>query len=344
MSSTGWPSMRPPWPPEIGARMTTTTTRTKRITLTGGAGFIGTHLAERLCDHCEVVLFDNFRRDSLSAVPHLADHPNVTVINGDVLDPASVLDALEGSDTVIHMAAIAGVSSYYNEPLRTLNVNILGTVNVLDQAVRAGVSTFVHFSTSEVFGSDALWVDEASPYQIGPVTDRRWTYASSKLAGEQFTLRYGEEYGMSCSIVRPFNVYGPRQTGEGAISNFCRAAADGGAITVYGDGSPLRAWCFVSDMVDAVEAVLATPAAAGQAFNIGNPSEVETTLGLARRVAHLGNGVRIESAAMDRAEVRARIPNIDRARDVLAFEPKVSLDEGLRETLLWFAQGVPACA
>lgn len=315
------------------------TTKLNRITLTGGAGFIGTHLAERLCDQAEIVLFDNFRRDSLSALPKLSNHPNVKVTSGDVLEPASVRAALEGSDTVVHMAAIAGVSSYYNEPLRTLKVNILGTVNVLEQAVQAGVKNFVHFSTSEVFGSNALWVDESCPYQIGPVTDRRWTYATSKLAGEQFTLRFGEQYGMKCSIVRPFNIYGPRQTGEGAISNFCRAIVEGKTLKVYGDGSPLRAWCFVSDMVDAVMAVLATPEAAGQAFNIGNPREVETTLGLARRVAQLGNGVRIEMEAIDRAEVRARIPNIDRARQVLKFEPKVSLEQGLRETLAWFQKG-----
>ena len=132
------------------------TIETKRIVLTGGAGFIGTHLAERFCKSTEVVLFDNFRRDSLSSLPELANNSNVTVISADILEQNSVRDAFEGADTVIHMAAIAGVSSYYNEPLRTLEVNILGTQNVLKQAAAAGVKKFVHFSTSEVFGSDAL--------------------------------------------------------------------------------------------------------------------------------------------------------------------------------------------
>ena len=293
----------------------------KRITITGGAGFIGTHLAERLCNEAEVVLFDNFRRDSLSALPQLANHPDVKVVCGDVLEPASVRAAFEGSDTVVHMAAIAGVSSYYNEPLQTLKVNILGTANVLEQTVKVGVKNFVQFSTSEVFGPNALWVDEGSSYQIGPVTERRWTYASSKMAGEQFTLRYGEQHGMKCSIVRPFNIYGPRQTGEGAVSNFCRAIVE---------RKPL------SDLVDAVMSILVTPEAAGQAFNIGNPREVETTLGLARRIAQLQHGAKIETQAIDRAEVRVRIPNIERARQILKFEPKVSLYQGLRETLAWF--------
>lgn len=308
------------------------------ILITGGAGFIGTHLAERLGGQADIVLFDNFRRDSLSAVPALRNHPHVTVKSGDVLDAAAVAEAMRGADTVIHLAAIAGVSSYYEESLRTLQVNILGTVNILEAAAKNGVQKFIHFSTSEVFGPDALWVEETSPHGIGPVSDRRWVYATSKLAGEHFTLRYGEKYQFASTVVRPFNVYGPRQTGEGAISNFCRAAVCGKPLTVYGDGSALRAWCYVSDLVDAVEAILRTPASAGEVFNIGNPREVETTLGLARRVVRLMPGAVVESKLVSRAEVRARIPSIEKARQRLGFEPKIDLDEGLKHTLEWFRQ------
>jgi len=307
-----------------------------RVLITGGAGFIGTHLAERLCGQLEVVLFDNFHRDSLAFAPHLRAQPGVTITSGDVLDRAAISEAITGADTVVHLAAIAGVSSYYAMPLRTLQVNVLGTVNVLEEAVAHGVKRFIDCSTSEVYGPDALWVDEESPHGIGPVSDNRWVYASSKLAGEQFTLRYSQEHGMCGTVIRPFNVYGPRQTGEGAISNFCRAVASGEPMTVYGEGTAIRAWCYVSDLIEAMVAALNTPEAAGQVFNVGNPTEAESTLGLARRIARLEPQAEIRFEAVARSDVRARIPRIDKARAMLAYEPKVDLDEGLRRTLDWF--------
>ncbi len=308
------------------------------ILITGGAGFIGTHLAERLCDRAGVVLFDNFRRDSLATVPGLRARSGVRVVSGDVLDGASVAAAMEGVSTVLHLAAIAGVSSYYADPVKTLRVNVLGTVNVLEQCVRSGVRSFVDFSTSEVFGSMALFVDETSPAGIGPSSDRRWSYATSKLASEQFALRYGEQHGFDTAIVRPFNIYGPRQTGEGAISNFCSAATRGEPLKVAGEGTSLRAWCYISDIVDAVVAMLDMDDLAGQSFNIGNPAEVETTIGLARRVARLAPGATIEFQEASGTDVRARVPNIDRARRLLGFEPKVGLDEGIQRTLEWFKE------
>jgi UDP-glucose 4-epimerase len=307
-----------------------------KIVITGGAGFIGTHLAERLQDRGQLVLFDNLRRNSLSAVPALQQAPNVQFIQGNVLDRQQLDRSFAGASTVLHLAAIAGVSSYYNQPLDTLRVNLLGTVNVLEAAAAAGVKRLVYLSTSEVFGPDAMWVSEESPHHIGNVSDKRWVYATSKLAGEQFVMRSGEAHGISCTILRPFNVYGPRQTGEGAISNFCAAALAGQPLSVYGDGSAIRAWCYVSDFVDAVIATLGRPEAIGQDFNIGNPREVETTLGLARWVARLVPGTTIQMKEVKRAEVRGRVPVIDKARRLLQFEPKVDLAEGLRRTLDWY--------
>ena len=186
-------------------------TKFGKVFITGGARFIGTHLAERLLTRTEIVLFDNFRRNSLSFAPTLQSAPNVHLVTGDVLDAASIRSAIAGSDVVLHLAAIAGVSSYYTEPLQTLHVNILGTINVLQEAVRAGVKMVVDFSTSEVFGPDALWVDEQSPHGIGPVSDLRWTYAVSKIAGEHLTLRTTAKHGIKGVVLRPFNVYGPRR-------------------------------------------------------------------------------------------------------------------------------------
>ena len=307
----------------------------KRIVLTGGAGFIGTHLAEHLGDRNQLILLDNLRRDSLRHIPALRELPNVRFEQVDILDPKELGRAMDGADVVLHLAAIAGVSSYYQQPLDTLRVNLLGTINVLDAAVAVGVKKFIYFSTSEVFGPDAMWVGEESPHHVGGASDRRWVYATSKLAGEQFVMRYDETYDLGCTIVRPFNVYGPRQTGEGAIANFCAAAVKGEPLIVYGDGTPLRTWCYISDFVAAVAAILGRPDARGETFNLGNPVEVTTTFGLARQVARLVPGTEIRFRDLSRTEVRSRVPLIDKARRLLGWEPKVGLEEGLTRTLDW---------
>lgn len=312
----------------------------RKVVITGGAGFIGSHLAERLIANTDdqIILVDNFRRDSLKYAPALHNHPKVQTVTADVQDPIAVAGAVKGADVVVHLAAIAGVSSYQSESLQTLQTNILGTVNMLEQSTQAKVKNFIHFSTSEVFGPDALWVDEMTPHGIGPVSEKRWVYATSKLAGEHFTLRYAEKYGFDCAVIRPFNVYGPRQVGEGAISNFCRAVVAGKPMQIYGDGSPIRAWCFVDDLVDAVITVMKNPPRDERVFNIGNPREVETTLGLARRIVSVDPAAQYVHKESVQQEVRARVPNIERARRLLAFEPQVDLTEGLKRTLDWFKE------
>lgn len=323
-------------------------TARRRILLTGGAGFLGTHLAERLGQEHDLVLLDNLRRDSLSLAPSLHDHPSVRFVKGDVRDEAAVTAALEGVSVVVHLAAIAGVSDYYREPMRVLETNLLGTANVVACAAKARVERLVYFSTSEVYGAQAREVHEESPCAVGPPSDRRWVYATTKLAGEHFVLRSSEENGFAGVVIRPFNVYGPRQTGEGAISNFCAAAVRGEPLRVHGDGSAVRAWCYVDDLVDGVLAALGRPEASGQIFNVGNPTAVETTLGLAQRVARLVPGARIEHESVARSDVLARTPVIDKARRLLGYEPRVDLDAGLRRTLDWFRaerkrEGAPRC-
>jgi len=312
-----------------------TTVEQRKILITGGAGFIGTHIAERLCDNNSVILFDNFRRDSLSHTK-LSSHPNVRVLQGDILDPESLKAAVREADAVLHLAAVAGVSSYYAEPSKTLRVNMLGTANLLTAIASTAVRTLVYFSTSEVLGPSSLYVNEDAMHCLGPVSERRWVYATSKLAGEHLVLRHGEENGLHCTVLRPFNIYGPRQTGEGAISNFCSAVVQGQPLTVYGDGRAIRAWCYVTDMVEAVVKVLTTPSSAGQVFHIGNPYNIETTMGLARRIAQLAPGVVIQQGRVEHVDVLARAPDIKKAQQILGYEPQVSLDEGLRLTLGWF--------
>jgi UDP-glucose 4-epimerase len=314
-------------------------TQKGKILLTGGAGFIGTHLAERLCDRYKVVLFDNLRRDSLSGLAGLKEHPNVEFIEGDVLDIQGVKKAMDSCTIVVHLAAIAGVSSYYKEPARTLRVNLIGTFNVLECSRELKVDKVIDFSTSEVYGADAFNVSEESDHRIGPVSEYRWTYAVSKLASEQFTLRYGDTYGFRAFTVRPFNIYGPRQTGEGAISNFCRAAVNGEPIVIYGDGTPIRAWCYVSDLVDAVERMIEKDGLETGAFNIGNPQEAYSTADLVKLFCQaVGQDIQIVFKEVERTEIRVRVPNIDKAKRLLDFAPKVGLEEGIRMTYQWFTE------
>lgn len=305
-----------------------------RYVITGGAGFIGSHLAERLADSAQLVLFDNLRRNSLAAT-ELAAHPNVELVEGDIRDRDALFDIVRGADAVFHLAAIAGVSSYYAEPETTLKVNIDGTAGIVDAVVAAGVGRLVYLSTSEVHGPNAHDVDEESPCAIGPSSERRWVYATSKLAGEHLVLRGGEAHRFAATVLRPFNVYGPRQTGEGAIRNFSLAALEAEPLVVYGDGSAVRAWCYVDDFVDAALLSLDAEAAAGQVFNIGNPTACADTNELAAMVSALVPGAEVKSGNVSRAEVAYRTPRITKARNLLGFEPEVSLSEGLERTIAW---------
>ncbi|MEW6103498.1 MAG: NAD-dependent epimerase/dehydratase family protein [bacterium] len=306
----------------------------KNILITGGAGFIGSHLVERLYKRHKIVIFDNLRRDSLKYIPELKDHPNVKFIEGDVLDKEGLFLAMKDCDYVVHLAAIAGVSSYYKNPTKTLKVNILGTTNLLECCKELRIKKVIDFSTSEVYGRDAYNVSEDSNHCIGPINDYRWTYAVSKLASEQLTLSYGKKYGFKGFSVRPFNIYGPRQTGEGAISNFFRAVVQKEPIVIYGDGSPIRAWCYISDCIDAIERLVEDETIEEPStFNIGNPKETCTILWLARLISYVvGYDIPIIFREVERSEILIRIPNIDRAVRVLGYNPKVNLMEGLRLT------------
>jgi UDP-glucose 4-epimerase len=309
-----------------------------RLLLTGGAGFIGSHLAERLVAAGNtVVIYDNLHRDSLQYTPGLCEHPALHMVAGDVLDAVSLQRAAAGCDIVVHLAAIAGVSSYHTLPTQTLKVNILGTINALEAAKAAGVRRFVDVSTSECYGPSCFAAREEHNHVLGPVCDRRWTYALSKLVSEYFTLYLGQEYDMACVTVRPFNVYGPRQTGEGAVANFCRAIVQGESLKVTGDGTAVRAWCYVEDFVDGMMAILQKPHLSGETFNLGNPQCIRSTRGLAEDLVRLTGGQsRIEHTPMPYTEIQVRTPSIDKARDLLGFEPQTTLEEGLRRTLDWF--------
>ena len=314
--------------------------------ITGGAGFIGTTLARELVERNTVVAFDNLHRDALSETG-LADHENFSLIQGDVLDVDAVREAAAGATHVVHCAAIAGVDTVLESPVRTMRVNVIGTYNVLEAALasRESIERFVDFSTSEVFGTHAFRVQEGEVSTIGSVGEARWTYAVSKLAGEHMAHAYHDELGLPTVTVHPFNVYGPGQIGGGAIRAFIETALRGNDLTIHGDGSQIRAWCYVTDMVSGVLACLERPEAVGQTFNIGNPRSAVTIYDLAQRIKRLMRyDGEIVFQPLHYADVELRIPNVEKARELLAWEPQVELDDGLEKTIAWYRERLPVSA
>jgi UDP-glucose 4-epimerase len=312
----------------------------KRFFVTGGAGFIATTLGRRLVDRNEIVAVDNLHRDALSGTA-LADHPNFTLHQADVLDADAMHELAAGATHVVHCAAIAGVDTVLESPVRTMRVNLIGTYNVLEAAVSTldTVERFLDFSTSEVFGTHAFRVQEGQVSTIGSVGEARWTYAVSKLAGEHMAHAYHDELKLPAVTVHPFNVYGPGQIGGGAIRAFIEGALAGRDLTIHGDGSQIRAWCYVDDMVEGCLACLEHPDAVGQTFNIGNPRSTVTIYDLAQRVRRLtGADVDITFQPLHYADVELRIPNVEKAREVLGFEAQVDLDEGLEKTIAWYRE------
>jgi nucleoside-diphosphate-sugar epimerase len=309
----------------------------KRILLTGGAGFIGTTLAGRLADRNDIVILDNFHRNSLRHT-RLSDHPNVKVIRGDVTDPEAAHAAAEGCDIIVHLAAIAGVDTVLRMPVDTMKVAILGTYNMLEAArQQPRLERFVDFSTSEVFGAYAYNVREADLTSLGAVGEARWTYAVSKLATEHLAHNYHKQFRIPAVSVRPFNIYGPGQIGEGAIHRFIVQALRGEDITIHNDGSQIRAWCYVDDMAAGLLACLERDEAVGQAFNIGNPRSVVTIYNLAMQIVRLsGSRSKISFVPWNQTDVELRIPNIEKARRLLGYEPHVDLEDGLQRTIEWY--------
>ncbi|MCR4336557.1 MAG: NAD-dependent epimerase/dehydratase family protein [Candidatus Omnitrophica bacterium] len=310
--------------------------KNKTIFITGGAGFIANCVIGRMVENNKIIVYDNFRRDTLSSSPY-AKHPNITIIKGDVLDNEKLLKSMKGIDIVVHAAAIAGIDTVIKSPTETMRVNMIGTANVLEAAKQNGVKDrVVDFSTSEVFGSHAFKPTESSDTVAGSAGEARWTYAVSKLAGEHLATAYHREFGLPTVSVRPFNVYGPGQTGEGAILVFIRRALKNEDIHIHGDGSQIRAWCYVNDFVDCLMECMENPRAIGESFNIGNARAVSTTYGLAQTVCRvLSSQSKILFKPALSAEIELRVPSVEKADQFLGFRAKVDLDEGILETAKW---------
>lgn len=310
--------------------------KNKVIFITGGAGFIANTLIKQYIEFNKIVVYDNFHRDTLSNSGYL-DHPNIKVIKGDVLDFDLLCESMKGADIVIHAAAIAGIDTVILQPTKTMRVNILGTANVLEAARLHGIKDrVIDFSTSEVFGSHAFKSTEDSETVSGSAGEARWTYAVSKLAAEHLTKAYHTEFNLPSVSVRPFNVYGPGQTGEGAMLIFIKRALKNEDIYIYGDGNQIRAWCYVDDFVDCLVKTIEMPEAIGESFNIGNSRAVLTTYGLAQTVCRvLGSSSKIKYKPALSAEIELRIPSVEKAQRILNFKAQISVEEGILKTAEW---------
>jgi nucleoside-diphosphate-sugar epimerase len=311
--------------------------RNATLLLTGGAGFIGTALTRRLVEHNRVRILDVLRRNALGAAG-LDSHPHVELIRGDVRDAALVREAMTGVDHVVHMASIAGVDTVLKNPVETMEISLEGTLNALRAARHVpGLKRFIDFSTSEVFGTYAFRVREADVTSLGAVGEARWTYAVSKLATEHLAHNYHKQLGVPTCAIRPFNIFGPGQVGEGAIHAFVVRALRDEPIYIHNEGDQIRSWCYIDDIVDAILLALARDEAVGESFNIGNPRSTITIYQLARLVVRLcGSSSPIEHVPWDFPDVELRIPDVKKAERLLGFRAQVDLEDGLTRTIDWY--------
>ena len=313
----------------------------KNIFITGGAGFISNRLIRELVNDNQIIIYDNFYRDTLTK-SKLASNPNIRIIKGSVLDAELLTKSMKGADIVVHAAAIAGIDTVIKSPTTTMKVNMIGTANALEAAVINNIQDrFITFSTSEVFGSHAFKSTEKCNTVVGSAGEARWTYAVSKLAAEHLSYAYYKEFNLPTVSVRPFNVYGEGQTGEGAMQIFINKALRNDDINIYGDGNQIRSWCYIDDFIDGLLKCIENPLAIGESFNIGNAKSVLTTYGLAQTVCRVLNS---NSAIVHKpplsADIELRIPSVEKAYQILGFHAKVLIDEGIVKTAEWIKESM----
>lgn len=306
--------------------------------ITGGAGFIGSHLAEMLMARGEeVYVIDDLSTGTLKNVEHFQDRPAFHLVVDSILHEAVMNELLSKCDAVYHMAAAVGVKLIMNRPVETLETNVKGTETVLRLANRYKRKVMIA-STSEVYGKlmngeNARPLSEDADSLMGTSTKRRWAYACSKALDEFLALAYYEEKKLPIIIVRLFNTVGPRQTGQYGmvIPNFVQKALIGKPITVYGDGSQSRSFTHVADVVDALDRLMGTPNAVGQILNVGNSEEV-TIRDLALLVREMANSSsEIEYIPYERAygpgfeDMQRRCPDISKIRTLIGYHPQIDL-------------------
>jgi nucleoside-diphosphate-sugar epimerase len=312
--------------------------------ITGGAGFIGSHLADSLlAAGDEVYVLDDLSTGSLENVEHLRGNPRFHLIVDSVLHPAVVGELVYKADAVYHLAAAVGVKTIVEQPVRTLRVNLEGTETVLDACKRFGKPVLVA-STSEVYGDHRSEVPlrETARRMYGATTQKRWAYADSKAMDEFLALAYHEEYGLDAVIVRLFNTVGPRQTGMYGmvIPRFVDRALAGDAIEIYGDGHQTRCFCHVQDTIRALRDLMTDiNRTSGQIFNVGANNQTSIT-GLAERIKGMtGSRSPLVHVPFDEVygqgieDMLHRVPCIDKVRDTIGWQPTRKLDDILADVV-----------
>ena len=322
-----------------------------KILITGGAGFIGSHLADRLLENGEeVYVIDDLSSGSLKNVEHLQDNPQFHLIVDTVLHEAVMNELVFKCGHIYHMAAVVGVKQIMNRPVETLETNVKGTEMVLRLANRHKKKVLIA-STSEVYGKvmdgdNCCQLTEDTDRLMGSTSKRRWAYACSKALDEFLALAYYEEKKLPVVIVRLFNTVGPRQTGQYGmvIPNFVQKALIGKPIVVHGDGSQSRTFIHISDAVDALMGLMAEPSALGQVVNVGSTEEV-TIKELALLVKEMtGSESDIEYISYDKAygpgfeDMKRRWPDITRIEELIGFQPKVDLRGIIRSVIDYYTE------
>lgn len=316
----------------------------RKFLITGGAGFIGSHLSELLLQQGHhVVAIDNLSTGQLENIQPLCQHPEFQFVR-ETITNSQVLDRLTSeADIIIHLAAVVGVKLIVEDPVNTIATNIMGTEAVLTTANRYGCKVLLA-STSEVYGKGfKVPFNEEDDTVMGPTSHSRWAYATSKAIDEFLGLAYYRQFGLPVVVMRYFNTVGPRQTGRYGmvLPRFVRQALTGEPITIYGDGEQSRCFSDVADIVDATVKLAEHPQAVGQVFNIGSTEEV-TIRELAERViTATGSTSKIvyvpyeEAYAPGFEDMRRRVPDLDKIRQLIGYAPRFTLEDTLRRVILF---------
>jgi UDP-glucose 4-epimerase len=322
-----------------------------RYLITGGAGFIGSHLADRLLARGDSVLaLDDLSTGSPRNIAHLSDHPEFTFVQGTVLDHPWVTGLVGECDVVVHLAAAVGVRLIIEKPLESLLTNIRGTEIVLDAVAEAGRKILIT-STSEIYGKNASGaLHEDADRILGSPFKARWSYSTAKAVDEILARAYWHDRGVPSIVVRLFNCVGPRQTGEFGmvVPRFVRQALAGEDITVYGDGAQRRCFCHVLDTVGGLVAVLDHPGAVGDVFNIGATHELTMNELAERIIAASGSGSRIVHIPYDEAyeegfeDMERRVPDVSKIRALTGWEPALGLDRIIEDVIAFERSAAPA--
>ncbi len=304
--------------------------------ITGGAGFIGSHLSDALIARGDqVVVLDNLSTGNRSNIEQLLSHPDFTLIEGSILDAHLVNQVVESVDHVLHLAAAVGVFNIIDKPLESLTTNLRGTENVLEAASRSNKEVLIA-SSSEIYGKNSsVPLHEESDRVVGSPLKSRWSYSEAKAIDESMAIFYHQEKGLRVRIVRLFNTVGPRQVGHYGmvVPRFVAAALKNEPLTVYGSGAQSRCFCHVYDAVRGIMAIIDSEATVGDAFNIGNNHEVSIEELAQQIIKQTGSSSSIQKIAYEAAysagfeDMQRRVPDISKAKALIGWVPTLSLAE-----------------